>query len=62
MRTRQEIESKLTRQRERLNAAKADIQNASIGSPEYGDALLRSARASAQIEVYEWVLGLAPEN
>jgi hypothetical protein len=62
MKTRQETESKLTHQRERLNAAEADIKAASIGSPEYDDARLRSARASAQIEVYEWVLGLAPEN
>ena len=62
MKTRQEIESELTHQRERLNAAEADIKAASIGSPEYDDARLRSAQTSAQIEVYEWVLGLAPEN
>ena len=61
MKTRQDIESKLTHQRERLNAAETDIKAASIGSPEY-DARLRSARVSAQIEVYEWVRGLAPEK
>ena len=62
MKTRQEIESELTHQRERLNAAEADIKTAACGSPECDDARLRSARTSAQIEVYEWVLGLAPEN